>query len=25
LIETDIIHWVTGQVLGTTRTSITVT
>ena len=22
LIETDIIHWVTGQVLGTTRTSI---
>ena len=25
LIETDIIHWVTGEVLGTTRTSITVT
>ncbi len=25
LIETDIIHWVTGDVLGTTRTSITVT
>ncbi|MCK5722562.1 MAG: multicopper oxidase domain-containing protein [Gammaproteobacteria bacterium] len=25
LIETDIIHWVTGKVLGTTRTSITVT
>lgn len=24
LIETDIIHWVTGEVLGTTRTSITV-
>jgi len=24
-IETDIIHWVTGEVLGTTRTSITVT
>ena len=24
LIETDIIHWVTGKVLGTTRTSITV-
>lgn len=24
LIETDIIHWVTGQVLGTTRTTITV-
>lgn len=24
LIETDIIHWVTGDVLGTTRTSITV-
>ena len=24
LIETDIIHWITGQVLGTTRTSITV-
>ena len=25
LVETDIIHWVTGEVLGTTRTSITVT
>lgn len=25
VIETDIIHWVTGDVLGTTRTSITVT
>ena len=25
LIETDIIHWVTGDILGTTRTSITVT
>lgn len=24
VIETDIIHWVTGRVLGTTRTSITV-
>ncbi len=24
VIETDIIHWVTGEVLGTTRTSITV-
>lgn len=24
LIETDILHWVTGDVLGTTRTSITV-
>ena len=24
LIETDIVHWVTGEVLGTTRTSITV-
>lgn len=24
LIETDIIHWITGNVLGTTRTSITV-
>lgn len=24
LIETDIIHWVTGEVLGTTRTSVTV-
>lgn len=24
LIETDIIHWVTGRVLGTTRTSVTV-
>lgn len=24
LIETDILHWVTGNVLGTTRTSITV-
>jgi FtsP/CotA-like multicopper oxidase with cupredoxin domain len=24
LIETDILHWVTGQVLGTTRTSVTV-
>ena len=24
LVETDIIHWVTGDVLGTTRTSITV-
>lgn len=24
LIETDIIHWVTGDILGTTRTSITV-
>lgn len=24
LIETDIIHWITGDVLGTTRTSITV-
>ena len=25
LVEMDIIHWVTGEVLGTTRTSITVT
>ena len=25
VIETDILHWVTGEVLGTTRTSITVT
>lgn len=25
LIETDIIHWVTGEVLGTTRTNILVT
>jgi len=25
LIETDIIHWITGEVLGTTRTRITVT
>lgn len=24
LIETDVIHWVTGEVLGTTRTSVTV-
>lgn len=24
IIETDIIHWITGQVLGTTRTRITV-
>lgn len=24
VVETDIIHWVTGEVLGTTRTSITV-
>lgn len=24
VIETDIIHWITGEVLGTTRTSITV-
>lgn len=24
LIETDIIHWVTGEVLGTTRTTVTV-
>lgn len=24
VIETDIIHWVTGEVLGTTRTSVTV-
>ena len=24
VIETDIVHWVTGDVLGTTRTSITV-
>ncbi len=25
VVETDIIHWITGEVLGTTRTSITVT
>lgn len=25
IIETDIIHWITGQVLGTTRTKVTVT